>query len=170
MVGHDVVEKPPFFMKHSGGPKVIHVNFFESEIDPVYFPDLDVVGDIGNAIWQIKETLGPRPAGWDHSGLQALRPRLLRAVACDAHNLAAFPLHPARVVRDVRAALPDDGIVCLDNGVYKIWFARCYEARQPNTLLLDNALATMGAGLPSAMGSKLVGHRQGLPSQKVARR
>jgi acetolactate synthase I/II/III large subunit len=47
--------------------------------------------------------------------------------------------------------MPDDGIVCLDNGMYKIWFARNYRTRVPNTLLLDNALATMGAGLPSAI-------------------
>ena len=51
--------------------------------------------------------------------------------------------------REVREAMPADGIICLDNGVYKIWFARNYPARQPNTVLLDNALATMGAGLPS---------------------
>jgi acetolactate synthase I/II/III large subunit len=38
----------------------------------------------------------------------------------------------------------------------KVWFARQYPAYHPNTLLLDNALATMGAGLPSAMASKLV--------------
>jgi acetolactate synthase-1/2/3 large subunit len=47
--------------------------------------------------------------------------------------------------------MPDDGIVCLDNGMYKIWFARNYRTHVANTLLLDNALATMGAGLPSAM-------------------
>jgi acetolactate synthase-1/2/3 large subunit len=35
--------------------------------------------------------------------------------------------------------------------MYKIWFARNYRTRIANTLLLDNALATMGAGLPSAM-------------------
>jgi acetolactate synthase I/II/III large subunit len=47
--------------------------------------------------------------------------------------------------------MPEDGIVCLDNGMYKIWFARNYRTKAPNTLLLDNALATMGAGLPSAI-------------------
>ena len=52
--------------------------------------------------------------------------------------------------------MPRDGIVALDNGIYKIWFARNYPAHLPNTLLLDNALATMGAGLPSAMAAKLV--------------
>jgi acetolactate synthase I/II/III large subunit len=54
-------------------------------------------------------------------------------------------------VHDVRQVMPEDGIVCLDNGMYKIWFARNYRTHVANTLLLDNALATMGAGLPSAI-------------------
>jgi acetolactate synthase-1/2/3 large subunit len=56
--------------------------------------------------------------------------------------------------------VPADGIVCLDNGMYKIWFARHYACRVPGTLLLDNALATMGAGLPSAIAAKIVHPRR----------
>ena len=52
--------------------------------------------------------------------------------------------------------MDDRGIIALDNGVYKIWFARNYKAYDSNTVLLDNALATMGAGLPSAMAAKIV--------------
>ena len=44
----------------------------------------------------------------------------------------------------------------LDNGMYKIWFARNYRTSVANTLLLDNALATMGAGLPSAIAAALI--------------
>jgi acetolactate synthase-1/2/3 large subunit len=62
-----------------------------------------------------------------------------------------FPATPQRIVHDVRRVMPEDGIVCLDNGMYKIWFARNYRTHVANTLLLDNALATMGAGLPSGM-------------------
>ena len=58
--------------------------------------------------------------------------------------------------------MPADGIICLDNGIYKIWFARNYRCREPNTVLLDNALATMGAGLPSAMAAEMV-----YPDRKV---
>lgn len=58
--------------------------------------------------------------------------------------------------------MPDDGVIALDNGIYKIWFARNYPARRPNTVLLDNALASMGAGLPSAMAAKMV-----FPDRKV---
>src|SRR6187200_3035638 len=75
---------------------------------------------------------------------------------------ARFPIVPQRIVRDVRRVMPEDGIVCLDNGMYKIWFARNYRTHVANTLLLDNALATMGAGLPSAMMAAML-----YPSRRV---
>ena len=65
----------------------------------------------------------------------------------------ASPILPQYLVAQVRKVMPEDGIIALDNGIYKIWFARNYKAYRPNTILLDNALATMGAGLPSAMGA-----------------
>ena len=55
-VGHDVIEKPPFFMTH-GGTKVIHVNYLSATVDDVYFPQWEVIGDIGNTLWQMKESL-----------------------------------------------------------------------------------------------------------------
>lgn len=146
--GHDVVEKPPFFMQH-GGTRVIHVNFSPAEIDRVYFPQLELVGDIGDTLDRLRPRLTPvsaEAAGYyrqirshvrDHIGESAADP--------------CFPMVPQRVVADVRRVMPDDGIIALDNGVYKIWFARNYAAREPNTVLLDNALASMGAGLPAAM-------------------
>ena len=53
--------------------------------------------------------------------------------------------------------MPDGSILALDNGIYKIWCDRNYKACQPNTVLLDTALASMGAGSPSAMAAGL-GH------------
>ena len=53
-VGHDVIEKPPFFMEH-GGKKVIHINFSSAAVDSVYFPQVEVVGDIANSLWQLTE-------------------------------------------------------------------------------------------------------------------
>lgn len=152
-VGHDVVEKPPFFMK-AGTRTVIHINFSSAEVDAVYFPQLEVVGDIGNALWQIGEALEPQDH-WDFGFAHRVRKALDQDLA-QAESLDGFPVHPRRLVHEVRAAMPDDGILALDNGLYKVWFARNYKACQPNTVLLDNALATMGAGLPVAMGACLV--------------
>src|SRR3546814_6751339 len=53
-LGHDVIEKPPFFMQR-GGPTVIHVSSKTAEVDPVYFPNIEVICDIANAVWQLKE-------------------------------------------------------------------------------------------------------------------
>jgi acetolactate synthase-1/2/3 large subunit len=158
-VGHDVIEKPPFFMQ-AGGAEVIHVNFRSAEVDPVYFPQYEVIGDIGNAIWQMKEAIKPQ-AHWDFSKM--LKARAAEVAHADkSTGDMRFPIYPQHLVPKIRAAMPKDSIICLDNGVYKIWFARNYRAYQPNTVLLDNALATMGAGLPSAMASAMV-----YPDRKV---
>lgn len=152
-VGHDVVEKPPFFME-ANGDKVIHVNFSPAVVDPVYFPQLEVVGDIANSIWQIKEQISAQ-SHWNFDFFSVVKDAYL-AHRKQSESDDRFPMLPERFVRDIREAMPKDGIVTLDNGVYKIWFARNYPAAFTNTMLLDNALATMGAGLPSAMAAKIV--------------
>jgi acetolactate synthase-1/2/3 large subunit len=153
-VGHDVVEKPPFFMHAGDGRQVIHVNFSTASVDPVYFPQVEVIGDIANSIWQMKERI-LRQGTWDFSYFMKVKARLDEHLA-EGIDHPYFPVQPQRLVADVRRAMPDSGIIALDNGMYKIWFARNYKAYEPNTILLDNALATMGAGLPSAMAAKLV--------------
>ena len=152
-IGHDVVEKPPFFME-PGGVEVIHVNFSSAAVDSVYFPQVEVVGDIANSLWQIGEAITPQPH-WDFSRFLRIREAGEAHVALGAED-DRFPIYPQRLVADIRKVMPSDGIIALDNGVYKIWFARNYKAHEPNTVLLDNALATMGAGLPSAMAARLV--------------
>ncbi len=152
-VGHDVVEKPPFFM-NTGARKVIHVNFTTAEVDPVYFPQAGMVGDIAHSIWRLNEALEPQ-AHWDFTYFEKVA-AALREHSCRRQEDQRFPVLPQHLVKVVRDALPDGGMIALDNGVYKIWFARNYHARLPNTVLLDNALASMGAGLPSAMAAKMV--------------
>ena len=156
-IGHDTVEKPPFIMGPDG-PKVIHVGFTPANVEQVYFPHAEVVGDVGPSLAlladRIEHKLKTDPA------FTGLRAEILGRIK-DRADEARFPPTPQRIVRDVRKVMPQDGIVCLDNGMYKIWFARNYRTHVANTLLLDNALATMGAGLPSAiMASMLYPNRR----------
>lgn len=152
-VGHDIVEKPPFIMEKNKTQKVIHINFFSAEVDIIYFPQVEVIGDIANAIWQLKQAI--KPKNWDFSYFLQIK-QLFEEQIEIKDSLIRFPLTPQFIVAQVRKYLPPDGILAFDNGMYKIWFARNYKAYQPNTILLDNALATMGAGLPSAMAACLV--------------
>src|SRR5262249_7425229 len=111
-------------------------------------------------VWRLKQRLEPQ-SHWNFAYFMSVREHLDKHLGQHTED-GRFPMHPVRIVAEVRNALPADGIAALDNGMYKLWFARYYRCRLPNTLLLDNALATMGAGLPSAMAAALV-----YPARKV---
>ncbi|WP_312126905.1 acetolactate synthase large subunit [Brevundimonas sp.] len=152
-IGHDTVEKPPFLMRTDGGPQVIHIGYQSANVEQVFHPDLEVIGDIGTTVQALAERLDGQLSLDPH--MLELRERILGRIN-DRADEDRFPVTPQRLVHDVRKVMPDDGVVCLDNGMYKIWFARNYRTHAANTLLLDNALATMGAGLPSAMMAAMI--------------
>ena len=152
-IGHDVVEKPPFFMEH-GGTKVIHVNYKSAQVDQVYFPQIEVVGDIALSIDALAASLGSK-LDIDLSDFEKVRDNVKENIFRLTEE-PTFPMRPQEIVSEIRNLMGYHDIIALDNGVYKIWFARNYLAFQPNTILLDNALATMGAGLPSAMLAALI--------------
>ena len=155
-IGHDTVEKPPFIMS-ARGPGVIHVGYQPASVEQVYFPGTEVIGDLGRSLGFLADRLeGKLP---NAGALLPLRKGILERIAARATE---DRFTPQRLVHDVREVMPADGILALDNGMYKIWFARNYRTQMANTLLLDNALATMGAGLPSAMTAALL-----YPSRRV---
>jgi acetolactate synthase-1/2/3 large subunit len=152
-VGYDVVEKPPFFM-NKGTMKVIHVHFAPADIDEVYFPQYEILGDIGNTLLALKDALSDMIQE-DNDFFGRIHTEINAHVFQDqGHD--QFPNTPQRIVSDIRKTVAHNSIVSLDNGMYKIWFARNFKATHSHSLLLDNALATMGAGFPAAIGAKLV--------------
>lgn len=154
-IGHSTVEKPPFIMEGTN-LKVIHVGYQSATVEQIYFPQAEVIGDMGPSLKLLADKIeGKIPHA---NALLPLREGILSKIA-DRATEDRFT--PQRLVYDIRQVMPEDGILALDNGMYKIWFARNYRTQMANTILLDNALATMGAGLPSAiMASLLYPHRR----------
>ena len=149
-IGHDTIEKPPFIMGKDG-PHVVHVGYQPATVEQVYFPQSEVIGDIGPSLHALADRLeGKLP---NAQSLLHLRERILERVGARSTE---DRFTPQRLVHDVRQVMPYDGILALDNGMYKIWFARNYRTQMANTLLLDNALASMGAGLPSALAASML--------------
>ena len=153
IAGHDVVEKPPFFMTRDG-VEVVHINYFSAAFDEVYFPQHEIIGDISDSVNRLAELVAPDSLGGDgyftslkqgidENVFQRQRPR-------------SFPYTPQQLTGVIRDVMPDDSILSLDNGMYKIWFARNYRSTSSLSVLLDNALATMGAGLPVAIAAKML--------------
>lgn len=151
-IGHDIVEKPPFDTSENP-TKVIHINYHPANIVEVYRPTQELIGDIAYSIEKLQEELAD--CNWDFSHLNDLRQRQKEAVWSN-DNSPSFPVKPQELIETVQNCIDEDGIITLDNGMYKVWFARQYRANHPKAILLDNALASMGAGLPSAMGAQVV--------------
>ncbi|WP_324997904.1 acetolactate synthase large subunit [Salinisphaera sp.] len=152
-LGYDMVEYPPSVWNESKDKTILHIDFVPADPDEYYSPAYEVVGDISNTLSALAGRL---------DGLRFDNPRMTRLHDYVAERLHvseseySFPPRPQRVVQQVRAIMGRDDIISLDNGIYKVWFARMYPAYSNNTVLLDNALASMGAGLAAAMAAKMV--------------
>jgi pyruvate dehydrogenase (quinone) len=66
----------------------------------------------------------------------------------------ANPLNPQRVFWELSPRLPDNCILASDSGSSANWFARDLKMRRGMMASLSGTLATMGAGVPYAIGAK----------------
>jgi len=150
-IGYNIVEFPPFVWNRDLGKKIINIDFTEAETDKYYNPDIEVVGDISCSLRQLGELIDVKKNG---EVFKAIREFLDRKLTLDFPK--QYPPTPKEIVWHVRNALSHEDILTLDNGIYKLWFSRLYKTYRPNTFLLDNALATMGAGLPAGIAAKML--------------
>lgn len=150
-IGYNIVEYPPFVWNRDLDKKIINVDFTEAEVDAYYDPDIEVVGDIACTLRQLGELIAGKKS---NDTFKPVRDFLDRKLTLDVKK--HYPLTPQEVVWHVREVLSHEDILTLDNGIYKLWFSRLYRTYKPNTFLLDNALATMGAGLPAGIAAKMV--------------
>lgn len=152
-VGYDIVEYPPSVWNARKDKTILHIDFNAAEPDEYYNPTLEVVGDISYTLWGIHDQIGPLSLQNQHLGeLRAYMDQRLHPKSIEE----SYPPKPQEIVHHVRTVMGREDIISLDNGIYKLWFARMYPTYAENTVLLDNALATMGAGLAGAMTAKLV--------------
>src|SRR3989338_5459806 len=158
-VGYSTGEHPPYIWNKNKDKKILHIDFTSVEPDEYYLPAFQVIGDISYTLWSLQEHL--KNAIFEAELFKNLRTKLTQKYR-EKTDSPAFPLLPQRIVADVRGVMAREDLVTPDKRIHKLWFARQYQTYSPNTLLLDNTLATMGAGLPSAMAAKLLN-----PGKKV---
>ncbi|MEZ3163299.1 thiamine pyrophosphate-binding protein [Halorubrum sp. RMP-47] len=65
------------------------------------------------------------------------------------------PLRSVDVLSAVRDAVPKDAVVAADAGGFRLWTLVSFPASGPQSYVNPGSWATMGTGLPSALGAKL---------------
>ncbi len=156
-IGYDVVEYPPERWNPNRDKKIVHVDMTPAEVDAHYIVGVGVVGDISISLKEIADKATPNEA--DYS--KGLRESILREGEAYRDD-KSFPPKPQRILDDLRDVMGDDDIVISDVGAHKLWVARVYPCYKPNTCIISNGFATMGIGLPGAIGAKLL-----YPGRKV---
>jgi acetolactate synthase-1/2/3 large subunit len=153
-VGYATKEHPPRLWNPHLDKRIISLDFNPARTEIHYNPIVEVVGDISNGLDALRRELtGYR---YDVQGMARTREALAQKLFVEGAADDAFPLRPRRIVAECRRVLAAEDILCLDNGIYKLWFSRHYKTFNIGTFIIDNTLATMGAGLPAAIAAKLV--------------
>ena len=142
-VGYELQEFDPARINPDGDTKIIHLHRFPAEVDAHYDVAVGLHSDIGRSLDALAGAVGPRPAGAVGQVRALLAAELARGQRDDR-----FPLAPARIVADTRAAMRREDIVLVDTGALKMWMARLYPTYEPNTCLISNGLSTMAWTVP----------------------
>ncbi|GAB1509224.1 thiamine pyrophosphate-requiring protein [Actinophytocola sp. KF-1] len=69
-------------------------------------------------------------------------------------DVDAKPVNPMRIVAELSRRVPDDAIITADSGSSTNWYARNLRIREGMLASLSGTLATMGPGVPYAVGAK----------------
>src|ERR1700749_2773464 len=133
-VGSELQEFNPGRINPSGTTRIIHVHRFPAEVDAHYDVAVGLPADISHSLDALAAAVWRRvPAAGGERIRELLSDELTRGQQDDR-----FPMHPARIVADSRAALNREDIVLVDTGALKMWMARLYPTYAPNTCLISN--------------------------------
>lgn len=150
-IGYDLVEcSPAKWYTHE--MKIVNISSMPAAVNQRYQPDVEVVGDISESIYQIMRTASRTRTPKKMLAVgEMLRREYGTLSASDA-----FPMKPLRIVSDIRRVLGRSDILVSDVGANKIWIGRNYPCYEPKTCLISNGFASMGFSLPGAIAAKLV--------------
>jgi acetolactate synthase-1/2/3 large subunit len=149
-VGYDIVEYHPHLWHRKADQKIVHIDSLPAEVDEHYILEVGVVGEIATSLRMLADRIPARGESW----AEPLRREIDRETSEHAED-SGFPVKPQKVLWDLRQALDARDILISDVGAHKMWIARLWQGRAPNTCVISNGFAAMGIGVPGAIAAKL---------------
>jgi acetolactate synthase I/II/III large subunit len=161
-VGYDPVEYWPPEWNANNKRKIIHIDVLPADLDNCYQPYVELVGDIAQTL----DTLTPQISRATKSALSAT---ILEAIIAERNHLAEqsaerseAPIHPLRLIYELKQFLSSDTTVCLDIGSFQLWIARHLYSFRARQVLITNGQQTLGVALPWGIAGALV-----RPAEKI---
>ncbi|MFQ5637266.1 MAG: acetolactate synthase large subunit [bacterium] len=153
-VGYDIAECPPEKW-NPGECKIVHIDFVPAEVYSKYNPEVEVVGDISGALWELNQRLADSELVFETEWYEPIRQRIFDDIA--SYNLKdGEPFTIPGALNVIREIMDDDGLIISDVGSHKMWIARNFPTCVPNGCIISNGLASMGIALPGGIAASLI--------------
>jgi acetolactate synthase-1/2/3 large subunit len=136
---------------------LIQIDVHPAELGRNRPAQLPIQADLAAALPQLAAAAAAR-GGWKETPwLERLR--AARRAAAEGRRedegSEAVPLHPLRIVREVREAVGEDAVWAIDGGDFAQWCRLGLPARRPGHWIRLGALGTVGAAIPLGVAAKL---------------
>lgn len=159
-IGYDPVEYDPEVWNKGHARPLIVIDAVPSDQDRAFLPAAELIADIVLSL----EALGSRlcrhvDPGFD--GLVAEAARELAATVAEGSAFQDFPVHPLRVIDELRKVVTPETTLALDVGSHYIWMNRYFPASRARQVLVSNGQQTLGVALPWAIATGIA--RPGCP-------
>ncbi|MCP4566773.1 MAG: thiamine pyrophosphate-binding protein [FCB group bacterium] len=135
--------------------KIIQVDIEGSELGFNRGPDVGIHGDIKLVLEQLTEQV---PATSDRAWAREIKQIVQSSTEMTqaAINMEAVPIHPQRLVNDIRDVVGPEGIYICDGGDIHIFGFETFPAERPGSILTTSQqFGCLGVGLPYAIAAKL---------------
>ncbi|AJF63710.1 thiamine pyrophosphate-requiring protein [Streptomyces vietnamensis] len=133
--------------------RAVQIDLDPSMVGLRYPFEVNLVGDAGETLRRLIPMLDHRSDGTWRRTIEDNTARWWEVMQRRA-EVSADPINPEYVVHALDALLPDDAIVAADSGSAANWYARHLRMRGEMRGSLSGTLATMGPGVPYAIGAK----------------
>ena len=144
------------FMPQFGQCKAVQIDIDGRMIGMRYPYSINIVADAKSALQALIPKLRRKEDRSWREGIEANVARWWETMDMEA-MVSAHPINPLRLFSELSPQLPDNAIVTADSGSSANWYARNLRFRGDMRGSLSGNLATMGPGVPYAIGAKF-GH------------
>jgi acetolactate synthase-1/2/3 large subunit len=149
----------PGFWGKPGEMRLIQVDTALESLGENRAVDLPILGDVGAVVrairGQLAEIAEERPEHAEMAEYRSVQEQWLDNFRKLGQSDAA-PIHPLRMVADVRSFFPRNAIAVIDGGNTSIWGHYLTRIYEPGSLLWHGDSGMGGGGLPKAIAAALV--------------
>jgi acetolactate synthase-1/2/3 large subunit len=154
-VGFDPAEYDPEVWNKSRSGVLIEIAEHRPAIDRHFQPALELIGDMAANLHALTQQLASRDDDPTATPLVLEVQDALLTAKVEGVREVGFPIHPLRLIYELRNLLGDDATVLCDIGSIYVWMARYFQAYEPYRLLFSNGQQTLGVALPWAIATCL---------------